>query len=80
MPDYELHIAPEVHEARKELPGHQRQRVKRAIDDLAHLPWPAHSRDLDVTGLDLPGGIELRRLRLSVRRILYAISDDEGWV
>jgi mRNA interferase RelE/StbE len=80
MPRYDLLIEPEVHEARKRLPGHVRQRVKRAIDDLAHAPRPADSSDVDVTGLDAPAGIELRRLRMDTWRILYAVSDEEDWL
>jgi mRNA interferase RelE/StbE len=30
--------------------------------------------------LDVPAGVELRRLRMDVWRILYAVSDGEGWV
>ena len=77
---YELFVEPEVHEARTRLPGHIRQRVKRAIDDLARAPRPAGSSDFDVAGLDVPAGVELRRLRMDVWRILYAVSDGEGWV
>ena len=80
MPRYELLLEPEVHEARKRLSGHVRQRVKRAIDELADTPRPAGSHDVDVTGLDVPAGIELRRLRMDVWRILYAVSDGDGWV
>lgn len=77
---YKLFLEPEVHEARTRLPGQVRQRVKQAIDDLADEPRPADSRDMDVTGLDVPADIELRRLRMDAWRILYAVSDGEGWV
>ena len=77
---YKLFVEPEVHEARTRLPGHVRQRVKRAIDDLAYAPRPASSSDVDVTGLEVPAGVELRRLRMDVWRILYAVSEGEGWV
>lgn len=80
MPRYALFLEPEVHEARKHLPGHVRQRVRRAIDDLVCEPRPAASRAMDVTGLDLPIGIELRRLRMETWRILYAINEEAGWV
>jgi mRNA interferase RelE/StbE len=33
-----------------------------------------------VTGLAVPVGVEMRRLRMDVWRILYAVSDGEGWV
>lgn len=77
---YELLIEPQAHEARTQLPGHIRQRVKRAIADLATAPRPAGSRDLDVSGLDVPPNIELRRLRMDLWRILYAVNDEDGWV
>lgn len=35
---------------------------------------------LDVTGLDIPPGVELLRLRLKRWRIVYAVNDDESWV
>ncbi len=31
-------------------------------------------------GLDVPPGVELRRLRMDLWRIIYAVNDDEGWV
>lgn len=77
---YELLLEPEVHEARKHLPGHVRQQVKRALDNLADEPRPPKSRDLDLVGWDVPPGVELRRLRLDPGRIVYAVNDDEGWV
>lgn len=77
---YELFVEPEVHAARTRLPGHIRQRVKRAVDDLAHMPRPADSSEVDVTGLAVPVGVEMRRLRMDVWRILYAVSAEEGWV
>ncbi len=48
MTPYELLVEAEVHEARKRLPGHVRQRVQRALDDLADDPRPSQSEDLDV--------------------------------
>lgn len=77
---YELLIEPEAHEVRTHLPGHIRQRVKRAIAHLATTPRPADSRDLDVSGLDIPPTIELRWLRMDPWRIVYAVNDEEGWV
>jgi mRNA interferase RelE/StbE len=51
-----------------------------ALDDLAKGPRPPKSRDLDVSGLDVPPGIELRRLRLAPWRVIYAVNDSDGWV
>ena len=80
MTSYELLIEPEVHQARKALPGYVRQRVRRAIDVLADQPRPPESQDLDTTGLGVPPGVEVRRLRLAWWRIIYAVHDQEGWV
>jgi mRNA interferase RelE/StbE len=77
---YDLLVEPEVHEARTYLPGHIRQRVRRAIADLSITPRPADSRDLDVSGVDVPPGIELRRLRMDPWRVIYAVNDEDGWV
>jgi mRNA interferase RelE/StbE len=77
---HELFLDPEVHAARKSLPGHVRQRLKRAMDALAEEPRPSESRPLDVTGLDVPAGTELRRLRMDPWRAVYAVNDAEGWV
>jgi mRNA interferase RelE/StbE len=77
---YRLWLEPELHALRDRLPGNVRQRVKRALDDLAADPHPAGSQPLDLTGLDLPPGVELRRLRLGKWRIIYAVNAAEGWV
>jgi len=77
---YDLFLEAEVHAARRELPGNVRQRMRRAIDDLRAMPRPAESRPLDTTGIDLPSGIELRRIRIDRWRIVYAVSDAERWV
>ena len=77
---YDLFIDPEAHVQRKQLPGHMRQRIKRAIQDLASEPRPPRSRSLDLTDLDLPPDIELRRLRLEKWRVLYVVNESEHWV
>lgn len=77
---YQLWIEPELYALRDRLPGNVRQRVKRALDDLAEDPHPAGSRPLDLTGLDLPSGVELCRLRLGKWRIIYAINVAERWI
>jgi len=75
-----LLIEPEVHHARKYLPGNVRQRVKRAIESLAEEPRFPDSRSLDATGLDVPPHVELRRLQIDRWRIVYAVNDEEHWV
>lgn len=77
---YDLFIEPDVHDIRRDLPGHFRQRIRRLIDELGATPRPAGSRALDITGLALPSGVELRRIRLDRWRIVYAVSDAEQWV
>jgi mRNA interferase RelE/StbE len=77
---YDLFVESEVHAARLALPGNLRQRIRRAIDDLASQPRPAQTRTLDMSRLDLPPDLELRRLKIESWRLVYAVSDAEGWV
>jgi mRNA interferase RelE/StbE len=77
---YELLIEPTAHQQRKQVPGHIRQRVKRAIDDLATEPRPHYSKQLDISRLDVPKNVELRRIRLDKWRLIYAINEVEKWV
>lgn len=60
----------------QELPGHLRQRVKRAVRALADNPHPANSKNLDVPGLEH----EIRRLRLDKWRVVYAITEVDNAV
>lgn len=80
MKRYDLFIEPEAHKARKRLPGNAPQLIKKTIEALAEDPRPPKSHSLDVTGIDVPPGVELRRLRIPPWRIVYAVSDDERWV
>jgi mRNA interferase RelE/StbE len=62
------------------LPGHLRQRVRRAVRDLAQDARPANSRDLELSPAEAalcPSGVEIRRLRLESWRIVYAV--DAEW-
>jgi mRNA interferase RelE/StbE len=77
---YDLFVEREVHAARLTLAGNVRQRIHRAIDDLATQPRPAKTRLLDTSRLDLSPTIELRRLKIEFWRLVYAVSDTEGWV
>ena len=70
---YDLFIEPEVHEVRRNLPGNVRQRLRRAIEDLATDPRPTNSDEMDSSELTLPPGAEIRRLRLDRLRGVYAI-------
>lgn len=69
---YHIFITPAAWKEAKRLPGHVRQRVKRAIDNLAENPRPPKSKQLK-TELEQ----ELWRLRLDRWRIVYAITDGE---
>lgn len=77
---YDLRIEPHAHKQRRKLPGNVRQRIKRAISALAQDPRPYFSEDLDTTGLGVPEGVELRRIRLEGWRVIYAVNDGEEWV
>ncbi len=80
MSQYEVWLEPEVHAAHKDWPGNVRQRLRRIFDDFAANPRPAESQPMDTAGLELPPGVELRRLRLEHWRVIYAVSDAEAWV
>jgi mRNA interferase RelE/StbE len=73
-------VEPLVHHQRQALPGHLRQRIGRAVEALATDPRPPDSRALDLTDLEELAGVEVRRLRLGNRRIVYAVHYAEKWV
>ena len=77
---YDVFLEPEVHRSRTRLPGSFRQRVRRVIGAFANDPRPAKSSALDVAGLDLPAGVEVRRYRLDPWRVVYAINEEAKWV
>jgi mRNA-degrading endonuclease RelE of RelBE toxin-antitoxin system len=77
---YSLLIEPDAHEQRKQLPGHVRQRVKQVIDALIQNPRPHNSQALDTTELDIPEGVEIRRVRIDRWRVIYAVNDKEEWI
>ncbi len=77
---YRLWIEPEVHSVRESLPGNIRQRVRRLLNELVADPRPSATKALDVSELDVPATIEIRRVRLEHWRVLYAVNDQEGWV
>ncbi len=71
MSAYAVYIRPPALRELKNLPGHVRQRARRAVDGLAANPRPSGSRRLRLPRLDL----SVWRLRLDKWRILYAISE-----
>ena len=76
MSRYSIHVIPTAWEEMKTLPGHMRQRVKRAVNSLGRNPRPPKSKALDVPDVEY----ELRRLRLDRWRIVYAITENEKLV
>jgi mRNA interferase RelE/StbE len=73
---YTVYIIPRAWQEIKDLPGHVRQRVRRAVDGLADNPRPPQSRKLQVPDLEP----ELHRLRLDRWRIVYAITEKDSAV
>ena len=76
---YQVYILPEAWEELKRLPGHMRQRIKRAIDGLRSNPRPSKSIPLDTSGLPEIEA-ELRRLRIERWRVVYVITEAERYV
>jgi mRNA interferase RelE/StbE len=74
LSQYEIFVTPEALAEIKDLPGHMRQRVKRAIDALAEEPHPPESKKLDAPA---ETGVTLCRLRLDKWRVVYLIAEAE---
>jgi mRNA interferase RelE/StbE len=88
---YTVYVTPTAWDEVQDLPGHMRQRIRRAIAGLADEPRPAESkalvRPVQQEALDtqdtaasvedaLQGPVyELRRIRLDRWRIVYAITE-----
>jgi mRNA-degrading endonuclease RelE of RelBE toxin-antitoxin system len=72
---YDIFVEPAAHAERRKLPGHVRQRLKQLITGLGVEPRPHNSKALDTADLDVPAGIELRRIRLDKCRLIYAVND-----
>ena len=73
---YALWLRPAVHDARRRLPGHVRQRMVRLIDSLADDPRPHRSRSLNLPQPPPVSGWEVRRARMHDWRVVYAVNDD----
>lgn len=71
---YKIWMKPAVHAVRRELPGHIRQQIIRQIDELSTQPRPAQSKQLTVPSA-IAVGWEVRRIRVSNWRIVYAVSE-----
>ena len=93
MSPYTVYVTPSAWDEVQDLPGHMRQRVRRAIAALADEPRPAESkalarpiqeeaRDAQDTAARVEDQSqepvpELRRIRLDRWRIVYAITEAE---
>ena len=73
MSRYTVYVIPRAWQEIKDLPGHMRQRVRRAVDGLADDPHPPRSRRLRTERV-IP---ELYRLRLDRWRIVYGITEED---
>jgi mRNA interferase RelE/StbE len=73
---YTVYVTPAALSEIKELPGHVRQRVRRAVAGFAENPRPPKSKALNVSAL----AVELRRLQLDRWRVVYAITEEDGVV
>jgi mRNA interferase RelE/StbE len=90
---YTIYVTPTAWDEVKALPGHIRQRVRRAITALADAPRPSESKALvhpiqeAVTSARAPAAStadepvepvrELRRIRLERWRIVYAVTETD---
>lgn len=75
---YKIWMQPRVHAVRGRLPGTMRQRIRRAIDELAQEPRPSTSEALtlpDSVDVRIKVEWETRRIKLDDWRIVYAISE-----
>lgn len=71
---YQLWVKDEAKSEIRRLPGHMRQRIRRAVQSLCSEPRPHYSRKMRVPAkIDL----EARRLRLERWRVVYVV--DEEW-
>jgi len=47
---------------------------------LAEEPRPPGSTSLDLSGVEVPATVDVRRHRIDSWRLVYAVNDDAGWV
>jgi mRNA interferase RelE/StbE len=73
---YRVYVTPDALAEIRNLPGHVRQRVKRAIRELADKPLPKGSRELDLPDFEN----NLCWLRLDNWRVIYAVTESENTV
>lgn len=82
MSRYTVYVTPSALREVKNLPGHVRQQVKRAINDLGNDPHPPGSKPLDLSDTEVAGKVirVVCRLRIEKWRVLYAITEAENAV
>ena len=73
MSPYSVYVTPQALAELRALPGHVRQRVRRAIDAMVENARPSRSRRLAYPD----ASVDLRRLRLDHWRIVYLANDDD---
>jgi mRNA interferase RelE/StbE len=74
MARYNVYIRPQARKEIDHLPGHIRQRVRRAVLALQDDPMPSKSKRMKY---DLGPNRELWRLRLDAWRVVYLV--DQEW-
>lgn len=74
MSRWVVYVTPAAWAEVKDLPGHVRERLRRALQALADDPRPSQSKTLTVPGV----AVEARRLRLDRWRIVYTVGRAEG--
>lgn len=70
---YNVKLLAVVYDERKALPGNVRQRMKSLIESLTEEPRPYNSVELD---LEVNTDWEIRRIRLGMWRVIYAIDEE----
>lgn len=77
MSSFKVYVLPNAGKEIDHLPGHVRQRVRRAVVGLRENPEPVSSVQLSY---DLGPGREIWRLRLNTWRVVYLIDREWGSV
>ena len=82
MASFRVEVDRGVRKETRRLPGNVRQRVIRALKALREQPRPAESELLDVekVEIELPPGIEPRRIRMENWRIVYVVEEQDSRV
>ena len=79
MASFRVDVDRGIHKEIRRLPGNVRQRVVRALKALQVEPRPSESEalDLDKLAIELPTGVEPRRIRMDNWRIVYVIEEGD---